>query len=189
MIWDRNSELTTRREFHFSQLTLLGSTASRYSSCATMTLAISSSTGPPHRIILCSRTRAHVHTPHITFAKKLYRASRWNNWAHDPVLPYVLKELADDALEPLHHHGRGPALLPRGLHREVGRPRHHQVIPARHTHHHQHLRSLNEPRPAYRTDDAKLQNFLPRINFTFSFWNRANPLFIILTQRKYIVRV
>jgi len=44
----------------------------------------------------------------------------------------MLEKLADDALEPLHHHGRWPTFLPRRvLHWEVGRPRHHQIIPDR----------------------------------------------------------
>uniref|UniRef100_A0A0A9FJT1 Uncharacterized protein n=1 Tax=Arundo donax TaxID=35708 RepID=A0A0A9FJT1_ARUDO len=45
----------------------------------------------------------------------------------------MLEELADDALEPLHHHRWRPALLPRRiLHREVGEPWYHQVIPTTH---------------------------------------------------------
>ena len=38
--------------------TLLGSAASRYNSWATIKLAMSSSTAPPHRMILCYRSRS-----------------------------------------------------------------------------------------------------------------------------------
>lgn len=84
-------------ELIYIVMSLFGSTASKYSNCATIKFAISSSTAPPRRIILYKTT---PHTVQIQVS-------------------HLLKELRDDTLKTLDHQWTGRLWALTTVHRLV----------------------------------------------------------------------